>query len=213
VPPALWPLLIGGAQSGARGERHHKGPLFTVTEVSSYVRLMPGGDLAMSIFGMVVRPETTIRKTFRPSTGGATGKRGRAGGNVRAFHYRSVNHSASRCLISFLATCSPLISGKHLPGITNDACSGPGPLHRYVASGPRLRLVGRDYGETKIAAHIRTESRPASHRNQWPTSNGITGPHRAEYAPILVCMANLRFTRPKWPSPLPLATRFFPPYR
>jgi ParB family chromosome partitioning protein len=42
--------------------------------------------------------------------------------------------------------------------------------------------VGHDYGETKNAAHIRTESRPTSHRNQWPTSDGITGPHRPEYA-------------------------------
>ena len=110
--------------------------------------------------------------------------------------------------ISFLATCSPLISGKHPPRITNDACSGPGPLHRYVASGPRLRSmwaavtvllghrsircgprlrhVGHDYGETKNEAHIRTESRPTSHRNQWPTSNGITGPHRPEYAHIAI---------------------------
>ena len=107
-------------------------------------------------------------------------------------------------VISFLATCSPLISGKHLPGITNDACSGPGPLHRYVASGPRLRSmwaavtvllghrsircgprlrhVGHDYGENRkcgphqngIPARIAPFSRP--------TSNGITGPHRPEYA-------------------------------
>jgi hypothetical protein len=28
----------------------------------------------------------------------------------------------------FRATCSPFISGKHLPGITNDAFFGPGPL-------------------------------------------------------------------------------------
>jgi len=54
--------------------------------------------------------------------------------------------------------------------------------HRSIRCGPRLRHVGHDYGETKNAAHIRTESRPTSHRNQWPTSNGITGPHRPEYA-------------------------------
>ena len=46
--------------------------------------------------------------------------------------------------------------------------------HRSIRCGPRLRHVGHDYGETKNAAHIRTESRP--------TSNGITGPHRPEYA-------------------------------
>ena len=54
-------------------------------------------------------------------------------------------------VISFLATCSPLISGKHPPGITNDARSCPDPLspfrcmwaaitfdvgHGYAASGP-----------------------------------------------------------------------------
>src|ERR1039458_8234409 len=54
--------------------------------------------------------------------------------------------------------------------------------HRSIPCGPRLCHVGHDYGETKNAAHIRTESRPTSHRNQWPTSNGITGPHRPEYA-------------------------------
>jgi hypothetical protein len=54
--------------------------------------------------------------------------------------------------------------------------------HRSIRCGPRLRHVGHDYGETKNAAHIRAESRPTSHRNQWPTSNGITGPHRPEYA-------------------------------
>jgi hypothetical protein len=57
--------------------------------------------------------------------------------------------------------------------------------HRSIRCGPRLRHVGHDYGETKNAAHIRTESRPTSHRNQWPTSNGITGPHRPEYAATL----------------------------
>jgi hypothetical protein len=56
--------------------------------------------------------------------------------------------------------------------------------HRSIRCGPRLRHVGHDYGETKNATHIRTESRPTSHRNQWPTSNGITGPHRPEYAVI-----------------------------
>jgi hypothetical protein len=53
--------------------------------------------------------------------------------------------------------------------------------HDYVPCGPRLRCfwaivpfdVGSDYGERKNAAHIRTESRPTSHRNQWPTSNGM----------------------------------------
>ena len=54
--------------------------------------------------------------------------------------------------------------------------------HRSIRCGPRLRHVGHDYGETKDAAYIRTESRPTSHRNWWPTSNGITGPHRPEYA-------------------------------
>lgn len=44
--------------------------------------------------------------------------------------------------------------------------------------------MGHDYGETQNAAHITTESRPTSQRNQWPTSNGITGPHRPEYAKI-----------------------------
>ena len=56
---------------------------------------------------------------------------------------------------------------------TNDARSGPGPLHRYVPSGPRLRCfwaivpfdAGRDYGETKIAAHITTESPAHIDRN------------------------------------------------
>jgi hypothetical protein len=57
--------------------------------------------------------------------------------------------------------------------------------HRSIRCGPRLRHVGHDYGETKNAAHIRTESRPTSHRNLWPTSNGITGPHRPEYAPAV----------------------------
>ena len=56
--------------------------------------------------------------------------------------------------------------------------------HRSIRCGPRLRHVGHDYGETKNAAHIRTESRLTSHRNQWPISNGITGPHRPEYATI-----------------------------
>jgi len=45
--------------------------------------------------------------------------------------------------------------------------------------------VGHDYGETKNAAHIATQSRPTSHRNQRPTSNGITGPLRPEYAALL----------------------------
>ena len=58
--------------------------------------------------------------------------------------------------------------------------------HRSIPCGPRLRHVGHDYGETENAAHIRTESRPTSHRNQWPTSNGITGPHRPEYAYRLI---------------------------
>jgi len=57
--------------------------------------------------------------------------------------------------------------------------------HRSIRCGPRLRHVGHDYGETKDAAYIRTESRPTSHRNWWPTSNGITGPHRPEYAALL----------------------------
>ncbi|HUV69690.1 MAG TPA: hypothetical protein VMW15_08515, partial [Terracidiphilus sp.] len=46
----------------------------------------------------------------------------------------------------------------------------------------RLRHVGHDYGETENAAHIATQSRPTSHRNQRPTSNGITGPLGPEYA-------------------------------
>ena len=49
--------------------------------------------------------------------------------------------------------------------------------------------MGHDYGETKNAAHIATESRPTSHRNQWPTSNGITGPHRPEYANLHIINA------------------------
>ena len=107
-------------------------------------------------------------------------------------------------VISFLATRSPLISGKHLPGITNDARSPPAQSHRYVSCGPRLRSmwalvtfllghrstrcgprlrnVGHDYGETKNAAHLATQSRPTSHRNQRPTSNGITGPLGPESA-------------------------------
>ncbi|MHB8304276.1 MAG: hypothetical protein ACYDC6_15915, partial [Acidobacteriaceae bacterium] len=65
-----------------------------------------------------------------------------------------------------------MISGKHLPGITNDACSGPGPLHRYVASGPRLRCfwaivpfdVGRDYAMW-AAITVKQKLRPTSQRN------------------------------------------------
>jgi hypothetical protein len=97
-------------------------------------------------------------------------------------------------VISFLATRSPLISGKHLPGITNDARSDTGPITplrfmwaaitfhvgpRYVSSGPPFPFdVGHDYamwatitGETKNTAHFATESRPTSHRNQRPTSH------------------------------------------
>jgi hypothetical protein len=102
-------------------------------------------------------------------------------------------------VISFLATRSPLISGKHLPGITNDARSCPDPLSPFrcmwaaiTPCGPRLRCiwaavpfdVGHDYGETENAAHIATQSRPTSHRNQRPTSNGITGPLGPEYATV-----------------------------
>jgi len=47
--------------------------------------------------------------------------------------------------------------------------------------------VGHDCGETENAANIRTESRPTSHRNRWATSNGITGPHRPEYATSFHC--------------------------
>jgi hypothetical protein len=47
--------------------------------------------------------------------------------------------------------------------------------------------VGHDYGETKNAAHIATQSRPTSHRNLRPTSNGITGPLGPEYAAV-VCV-------------------------
>jgi hypothetical protein len=55
---------------------------------------------------------------------------------------------------------------------------------RSIPCGPRLRHVGHDYGETKNAAHIATQSRPTTHRNLRPTSNGITGPLGPEYAPL-----------------------------
>jgi hypothetical protein len=42
--------------------------------------------------------------------------------------------------------------------------------------------VGHNNAEIENAAHIATQSRPASHRNQRPTSNGITGPLGPEYA-------------------------------
>jgi len=56
-------------------------------------------------------------------------------------------------VISFSGNMFSFDFRKHLPGITNDACSGPGPLHRYVPCGPRLRCfwaivpfdVGHDY--------------------------------------------------------------------
>ena len=63
------------------------------------------------------------------------------------------------------------------------------PGHRSIRCGPGLRHVGHDYGETKNAAHITTESRPTSHRNQWLTSNGITGLHRPEYA-VVIAVSN-----------------------
>jgi hypothetical protein len=69
--------------------------------------------------------------------------------------------------------------------------------HRSIRCGPRLRHVGHDYGETKNAAHM-AESRPTSHRNQWPTSNGITGPHRPEYASLfsITCLFSMRLCNP-----------------
>ena len=90
-------------------------------------------------------------------------------------------------VISFLATCSPLISGKHLPGITSDACSGPGPHHRYVACGPQLRwfraivpfVVGRDYAMWATIT-VKQKMRPTSERNPGPHHTGICGPHPME---------------------------------
>ena len=90
-------------------------------------------------------------------------------------------------VISFLATCSPLPSGKHLPGITNAARSGPGPLHRYVPCGPPLRWfwaivpfdVGRDYAMW-AAITVKQKMRPTSERNPGPHHTGIRGPHRME---------------------------------
>jgi len=90
-------------------------------------------------------------------------------------------------VISFLATCSPLISGKHLPGITSDACSGPGPHHRYVACGPQLRwfraivpfVVGRDYAMWATIT-VKQKMRPTSQRNPGPRHTGISGSHPME---------------------------------
>ena len=89
--------------------------------------------------------------------------------------------------ISFLARRSPLTSGKHPPGITNDACSGPGPLHRYVACGPRLRWfwaivpfhVGRDYAMWATIT-VKQKMRPTSERNPGPHHTGISSPHPME---------------------------------
>jgi hypothetical protein len=69
-----------------------------------------------------------------------------------------------------------LISGKHLPGITNAARSGPDPQTplRFIWTTVPFD-VGTDYGKTTNGAHIK--------QNQVPTSNGIACPHRPEYAP------------------------------
>jgi hypothetical protein len=73
---------------------------------------------------------------------------------------------------------------QHWPSVTVTFDVG----HRSIRCGPRLRHVGQHYGETKNAAHIAAESRPTSHWNQRPTSNGITGPHGPEYAIWAVIM-------------------------
>jgi hypothetical protein len=48
-------------------------------------------------------------------------------------------------------------------------------------------LLGRDYAMWATIT-VKQKMRPTSHRNQWPTSNGITGPHRPEYA---LCFAHI----------------------
>jgi len=68
--------------------------------------------------------------------------------------------------ISFLARRSPLTSGKHPPGITNDVCSDLGPFHRSFH-------VGRDYAMWATIT-AKQKMRPTSERKH--------GPHRPEYA-------------------------------
>ena len=73
----------------------------------------------------------------------------------------------------FRATCSPLISGKHLPGITNDAFFGPDPLSPLRCMRAIVPFdVGRDYAMW-VTITVKQKMRPTSPRNHWPTWTGI----------------------------------------
>jgi len=121
-----------------------------------------------------------------------------------------------------------LTSGKHPPGITNDACSGPGPLHRYVACGPRLRWfwaivpfhVGRDYAmwatitvkqkmrphQNGIPAHITPESVAHIQWNHRPTSTGIRTNLETFFNRFLETSSTLTFGHARYSVMLPPST-------
>jgi hypothetical protein len=79
----------------------------------------------------------------------------------------------SSLVTDFRATFSPLISGKHLPGITNAARSGPdpqAPLRFIWATVPFD--VGTDYAMWAPIT-VKQQMVPTSQRNRLPTSTGI----------------------------------------
>ena len=76
----------------------------------------------------------------------------------------------------FRATCSPLISGKHPPGITNDAFFGPDPQSPLRSMWAIVPFdVGRDYAMW-ASITVKQKMRPTSQRNPGPHHTGISGP-------------------------------------
>jgi hypothetical protein len=73
-----------------------------------------------------------------------------------------------------------LTSGKHLPGITNDAFFGPDPLSPLRSMWVTVPFdVGRDYAMW-ASITVKQKMRPTSQRNPGPHHTGISGPHRME---------------------------------